>query len=62
MAADLNSGASRDELVKILRRKGVEAGGCGDCSLRLRPSLTFSKAHADIFLQILDVALSELKK
>lgn len=29
---------------------GIQAGGCGDKSVRLRPALTFSEHHADIFL------------
>ncbi|XP_012255847.2 4-aminobutyrate aminotransferase, mitochondrial [Athalia rosae] len=43
----------RDEIVKKLHAKGIQSGGCGVQSIRLRPALTFTEYHADIFLDAL---------
>ncbi|KAJ8664205.1 hypothetical protein QAD02_023140 [Eretmocerus hayati] len=40
----------RDAVIKKLLKKGIQAGGCGDNAVRLRPALTFTEHHADIFL------------
>ncbi|XP_076656450.1 4-aminobutyrate aminotransferase [Halictus rubicundus] len=49
----------RDQIVKKLLTKGIQSGGCGAASIRLRPALTFTENHADIFL---DRLRSVLKK
>ncbi|XP_076300988.1 4-aminobutyrate aminotransferase isoform X2 [Lasioglossum baleicum] len=49
----------RDQLLKELLKKGIQCGGCGVVSIRLRPALTFTENHADIFL---DRLRSVLKK
>lgn len=33
-----------------MKLEGVNVGGCGSQSVRLRPMLIFEKQHADIFL------------
>lgn len=38
---------------------GIQTGGCGSRAVRLRPALTFTERHADIFL---DALRSVLKK
>lgn len=38
---------------------GIQAGGCGNQSVRLRPALTFTERHADIFLNALRSVLKE---
>nr|XP_034171954.1 4-aminobutyrate aminotransferase, mitochondrial isoform X1 [Osmia lignaria] len=43
----------RDTVVKKLLAKGIQAGGCGNRSIRLRPALIFTQNHADIFLDTL---------
>lgn len=43
----------RDDIVKELHSKGIQSGGCGVRSIRLRPALTFTEYHADIFLDAL---------
>ncbi|EFN68248.1 4-aminobutyrate aminotransferase, mitochondrial [Camponotus floridanus] len=43
----------RDTIIKKLATKGIMAGGCGSQSIRLRPALTFTERHADIFLDAL---------
>lgn len=41
--------------------KGVQAGGCGDLSIRFRPALIFQERHADIFLDKFREVLKETK-
>lgn len=40
---------------------GVQSGGCGDLSVRLRPALVFQPYHADIFLEKLEKVLKKIK-
>uniref|UniRef100_A0A6M2DCA7 (S)-3-amino-2-methylpropionate transaminase n=1 Tax=Xenopsylla cheopis TaxID=163159 RepID=A0A6M2DCA7_XENCH len=51
----------RDDIVGHLKIKGVQAGGCGDYSIRLRPALIFQEHHADIFLDKFRQVLRESK-
>lgn len=60
MAFDLQDAAKRDKLVNELRALGVESGGCGVNSLRLRPMLVFTPRHAVQFLDRLDTVLAKL--
>ena len=46
--------ATRDAIIGELRARGVESGGSGECTLRLRPAMIFQEHHADQFLGILD--------
>jgi 4-aminobutyrate aminotransferase/(S)-3-amino-2-methylpropionate transaminase len=41
----------RNKFVSMMRLQGVNIGGCGEQSCRLRPSLMFLPKHASIFLQ-----------
>ena len=45
---------TRDALVGNLRKKGIESGGCGAYTIRLRPSMVFMPQHAAQFLEIFD--------
>ncbi|XP_076626677.1 4-aminobutyrate aminotransferase isoform X1 [Colletes latitarsis] len=49
----------RDAIIKKLLTKGIQTGGCGSSAVRLRPALTFTEQHADIFLDALRSALKE---
>lgn len=60
IAWDLPSAAERDALLKSLKLHGCNVGGCAELSVRLRPSLTFEEKHADIFVDALSKAVSEL--
>jgi 4-aminobutyrate aminotransferase/(S)-3-amino-2-methylpropionate transaminase len=40
----------RDQIISKLRTRGIQTGGCGDKSIRLRPALVFEKKHAEIVL------------
>lgn len=50
----------RDEIVAKLKRKGVQTGGCGDHSIRLRTALVFQEHHAAIFLDKFREVLKEM--
>lgn len=41
---------TRDEIVNLLKQKGVQSGGCGDIAIRFRPALIFQEKHAHIFM------------
>jgi 4-aminobutyrate aminotransferase / (S)-3-amino-2-methylpropionate transaminase len=45
----------------ILSVSGVQSGGCGEDSIRLRPALIFQEHHADIFLDRFRQVLTETK-
>lgn len=50
----------RNKVLIKCREAGVNLGGCGDYSIRLRPTLVFEKKHADIFLNILEDVISKV--
>jgi len=50
----------RDSILNKLRQKGVNLGGCGESTIRIRPSLTFTPRHADIMLEKLNEVLIEM--
>lgn len=56
-----NDSKLRDKIVTNLRQKGVQSGGCGDTSVRLRPALIFQPHHAEIFLDKLGQVLNDVK-
>jgi len=50
-AMDLPSTQMRDKFLADLRHYGVHLGGCGERTVRFRPSLTFNQQHAGIMLE-----------
>jgi 4-aminobutyrate aminotransferase/(S)-3-amino-2-methylpropionate transaminase len=60
MAFDVHSGQKRDQLVMLMRRAGVNVGGSGEMSIRLRPMLIFGKRHADVYLDVLENVVQKL--
>ena len=44
----------RDEFLRRAKRYGVNIGGCGEYSVRLRPMLIFEEHHADILLSVFE--------
>ncbi|KAF9312551.1 hypothetical protein BG003_006168 [Podila horticola] len=58
LAFDLPDPQQRDLFVSKLRSLGVNTGGCGPKSIRLRPMLVFQKKHADIFLEAVEKVAS----
>ena len=59
-AIDVVSLELRDKILHNLRQKGINLGGCGEASIRFRPSLTFTPHHANIMLQHLNTVLTDL--
>jgi len=59
-AVDMPDVKARDSLINNLRHKGVNLGGCGESSIRIRPSLTFTPNHANIMLDGLNDTLREM--
>lgn len=52
--------AFRDALMLKLKSYGVNQGGCGERSMRFRPTLFFEEKHADIYADALDKACADL--
>ncbi|KAF9413752.1 hypothetical protein BGZ94_000638 [Podila epigama] len=61
LAFDLQTPEKRDAFVSQLRSLGVNTGGCGPKSVRLRPMLVFQKKHADVFLSAVDKVASRFE-
>lgn len=50
-----------DSVFNFVLFLGVEmGGGCGEASIRFRPSLTFSPHHANILLDVMDNVASQM--
>ena len=49
----------RDQILGDLKKEGVNCGGCGPATIRLRPALIFEPKHADMFLDKLNTVLSQ---
>ncbi|CAH1170440.1 unnamed protein product [Phaedon cochleariae] len=60
-AITAESPALRDDILKRMKKKGVQGGGCGLQSIRLRPALVFQEHHVDIFLDIFREIMKEIK-
>lgn len=56
-AIDGKTAEIRDGLVQKLRNLGIQCGAAGDVALRLRPSLVFTKKHAEIVIDRFSKAL-----
>ncbi|KAF2889916.1 hypothetical protein ILUMI_16257 [Ignelater luminosus] len=50
LAVNCTTPQLRDEILKCLKQKGIQCGGSGTRSIRLRPALILQEQHADIFL------------
>lgn len=61
IAFDCPTSRIRDDTISRLRSKGVHVGGCGDKTIRLRPSLTYQQHHMHIFLDTLRNVLKDSK-
>jgi 4-aminobutyrate aminotransferase/(S)-3-amino-2-methylpropionate transaminase len=59
-AVDLPTVEARDKLLLELRSRGLHLGGCGESSIRIRPSLTFTPQHGNIMLDIMNDTLAEM--
>lgn len=52
---------ARDDLLRRAKQLGVNIGGSGEATVRLRPMLIFQQKHADILLHVLEKLASELR-
>ncbi|CAH7666670.1 aminotransferase class-III-domain-containing protein, partial [Phakopsora pachyrhizi] len=59
IAFDSPNPDQRDEFVHKMKLSGINVGGCGEKSVRLRPMLVFEKKHADIFLESVEKVLKD---
>ncbi|GMM51317.1 4-aminobutyrate transaminase [Starmerella bacillaris] len=59
IAFDLPTPEARDQFTAGARALGVNIGGCGVRSVRLRPCLLFEEKHADIFLDVVSKLFSK---
>ncbi|XP_077683992.1 4-aminobutyrate aminotransferase, mitochondrial isoform X4 [Eretmochelys imbricata] len=58
---DTPNDVTRTKLIAIARNKGVVLGGCGDRSIRFRPTLIFKDHHAHLFLNVFSDILADFK-
>ncbi|KAI7867046.1 4-aminobutyrate aminotransferase [Spinellus fusiger] len=59
IAFDMPTGQARDAFLVAIRQKGVNIGGCGEATVRLRPMLVFQQHHADILLNTMESVLGQ---
>ncbi|KAG8844240.1 4-aminobutyrate transaminase [Tulasnella sp. 330] len=57
---DFVTPAMRDRFVGTMRDNGVQIGGCGEQTVRLRPMLIFGEAQAGVLLQAIAKTLKQL--
>lgn len=60
LAINVIDHSKRDIVLNKLKQKGIQSGGCGDHSIRLRCALVFQEHHADIFLEKFRQVLKEM--
>lgn len=58
-AMDCKTEKARDKIVSDLKQVGINLGGCGKATLRIRPSLIFAPSHANIMLDKMDSVLAK---
>lgn len=57
IAFDCESTEMRNALVASMKKEGVNQGGCGTRTIRMRPTLYFEKKHAELYLSALERAI-----
>ena len=60
MAWDCATPEVRDQLVAKLKMAGLNMGGSGDVSIRMRPMLVFGHKHASTFIGLLEETLKKM--
>mmetsp|Transcript_13560 Transcript_13560/g.33232 ORF Transcript_13560/g.33232 Transcript_13560/m.33232 type:complete len:492 (+) Transcript_13560:118-1593(+) len=61
LAFDAATPQQQVALIGEMRNRGIEIGGCGEKTVRLRPALIFEPKHAKMVHQVLDDALLALR-
>ncbi|CAB3406347.1 unnamed protein product [Caenorhabditis bovis] len=59
-AVDFPTAQLRDKFVDAAIANGLHCGGCGEKTLRFRPSLVYTKKHADLTFDLLDKTLKQI--
>lgn len=59
-AIDCPTAEIRDDVVNKCRQKGLVIGGCGDATIRMRPSLIFEPRHAEIMLETMNDVVRDI--
>ncbi|CAI9739381.1 4-aminobutyrate aminotransferase, mitochondrial-like [Octopus vulgaris] len=59
-AIDFPTIEARDKAIVDIRNKGVNVGGSGESTLRLRPTLLAQRHHVDIFLNVLNEVVQSM--
>lgn len=62
IAVDGKTAEIRDRIIATGRKFGLNMGGCGSRSIRLRPALIFRPEHAKLFLEKFDGTLETVSK
>lgn len=57
IAFDFPTAAQRNEFLVRMRTNGVNIGGCGDRSVRLRPTLVFEEKHVGVLIDAMEKSL-----
>ncbi|WVQ79330.1 4-aminobutyrate aminotransferase [Cryptococcus sp. DSM 104549] len=60
LAWDMASPQMRDAFLGKMRVAGVQIGGCGEQTVRLRPMLTFGEKHVEVLAGTVEKVLKEL--
>lgn len=58
IAWDASSPSARDAFIKKCKSNGLNIGGCGAQTVRLRPMLVFEQSHANLLIEILSKTLA----
>lgn len=61
IAFDLPTPAKRDEFMLELRNQGLHNSGCGTQSIRIRPMLVFTPAHAALAVERMEATAKAIK-
>lgn len=57
---DFNKPEQRDRFLGLMRNNGVQMGGCGERTVRLRPMLTFGQGHAGVLCETIEKSMGQL--
>merc|ERR1711981_367323 len=59
-AIDCPTAQIRDNIVNKCRQKGLVIGGCGEATIRVRPSLIFEPRHAEMMLEVMNDVVASI--
>merc|ERR1719507_1901651 len=61
-AIDCPTAQIRDNIVNKCRQKGLVIGGCGEATIRMRPSLIFEPRHAESMIEVMNDVVGSIDK